>query len=327
MKVSHLSDVVRMLNLIPYFEQHPGYSLMEASRDLGIDAQQLLKDLHCLWCCGPGDMHGELVDMEKPSYHGVLIHDDQGLDRALRLTRVEAAALLLILEQLEAIPDIENRQAVVSAAEKLRSIMGVKAGVVYDSDAARTTNSDEEHATSVIAEAIRRRVLIRCDYVSARSNTRRERVVDPHHLFSREGQTYLSGLDTETGEERSFRIDRMESVRATEEAAGPLTGARDFDPSDPFHFQESPEWADIELHPQATWMADYWPMELGQASEDGWITAQMPWSSSAWMCRFLLEHSDRIHLIGPESLRAQVAERARSALGSYAACPQHSKKG
>lgn len=327
MKVTQLSDVVRMLSLIPYFEQHRDYSLMEAAKDLGIDAAQLLKDLHCLWCCGPGETHGELVDMDKPTYRGVNIHDDQGLDRALRLTRVEAAVLLLTLEQLEAIPDLKYRQAVVSAAAKLRSVMGSKAGVIYDSDAARTTLTEEEHATTLLAEAIRRRVLVSFVYSSARSNTRRERRVSPRQLFSREGHTYLVGRDEEAGEERSFRVDRMEGVVVTEESSTPDQSGWVFDPTDPFGFSHAAEWAELAVHPEATWMADYWPMELGEAREDGWIAAEMPWSSETWMCRFLLGQADRIRVLGPDHLRAQMAERAHSALDSYMAYPHRSKKG
>ena len=31
------TDIVRMLNLLPYFQQHPGRSTMEAAVDLGLD--------------------------------------------------------------------------------------------------------------------------------------------------------------------------------------------------------------------------------------------------------------------------------------------------
>ena len=31
------TDIVRMLNLLPYFQKHPGRSMMEAAVDLGLD--------------------------------------------------------------------------------------------------------------------------------------------------------------------------------------------------------------------------------------------------------------------------------------------------
>ena len=123
-KADRLADVVHMLNLLPYFEAHPGISLMEASKDLGRSPKELMDDLNSLWCCGlPGLFPGDLVDLDH-TYKSVKVTNAQGMDKPLRLTHTEAGALLLALESLENLPGLTNREVVQSAAAKLRGIMG-----------------------------------------------------------------------------------------------------------------------------------------------------------------------------------------------------------
>ena len=54
------SRLARLLNLVPYFQAHPGISAAEAARDLGVTPKQIMDDLNQLWVCGlpgygPGD--------------------------------------------------------------------------------------------------------------------------------------------------------------------------------------------------------------------------------------------------------------------------------
>ena len=132
------TDIVRMLNLLPYFQQHPGRSTMEAAVDLGLDPATIMDDLNRLFCCGIGDMPDELVDLD-PQRQAVQIYDAQGMDKPLRLTRTEAGALLLALESLESIPGLVEKHAVRSAATKLRTIMHNETRGVFDSEAITDT--------------------------------------------------------------------------------------------------------------------------------------------------------------------------------------------
>ena len=151
-KADRLAEVVHMLNLLPYFEAHPGISLMEASKDLGRSPKELMDDLNSLWCCGlPGLFPGDLVDLDH-TYKSVKVTNAQGMDKPLRLTHTEAGALLLALESLENLPGLTNREVVQSAAAKLRGIMGDETTAVVDSIVADTV---VEH-TSPLLDAIRR---------------------------------------------------------------------------------------------------------------------------------------------------------------------------
>ena len=48
--------LVRLLNMVPYFQANPGISAEEAAADLGVSTKQLMTDLNQLWMCGAAHM-------------------------------------------------------------------------------------------------------------------------------------------------------------------------------------------------------------------------------------------------------------------------------
>lgn len=187
------TDIVRMLNLLPYFQQHPGRSTMEAAVDLGLDPATIMDDLNRLFCCGIGDMPDELVDLD-PQRQAVQIYDAQGMDKPLRLTRTEAGALLLALESLESIPGLVEKHAVRSAATKLRTIMHNETRGVFDSEAI-TDTPDEPHTITTLRTALEQGHQITLDYYHRNRDDTTHRTLSPTRIFSTDGQTYLHAYD------------------------------------------------------------------------------------------------------------------------------------
>ena len=57
--------LVRLLNMVPYFQANPSVSYAKAAADLGVNRKQLEQDLNQLWMCGlPGYTPGDLIDFE-----------------------------------------------------------------------------------------------------------------------------------------------------------------------------------------------------------------------------------------------------------------------
>ena len=57
--------LVRLLNMVPYFQANPRITYAEAASDLGVSVKQLRDDLNQLWMCGlPGYGPGDLIDFE-----------------------------------------------------------------------------------------------------------------------------------------------------------------------------------------------------------------------------------------------------------------------
>ena len=309
-----LHALVQSLNLIPYFESHPGRTLMEAARDLGREPGEIMADLNRLICSGVGVWPEELVEMSF-DYQRVDITNNQGLDRALRLTPTEAAALLLTLESAEATPGLRDRAAVVSAADKLRAIMDQRAVAVYDSFS--DDLAEETGPQVVLREAMEAGRRVRLLYRSASSGTPRWRTVDPVRIFVHGGETYLSAWDRQAGGHRNFRADRMRAVEMCDEAADIHHDVGEFDAADPFGFESVTERARLLVRPDATWLADYHPMVLGGTDATGWVVATMPVGSREWFIRFVLGQADRLRVSAPALLVEALHGQAKSAMATY----------
>ena len=309
-----LERLVRSLNLIPYFQAHPGRSLMEASKDLGREPGELLEEIQRLQCCGVGTWPEELVDLEA-NWQRVSISNSQGMDRPLRLTPTEAGALLLTLESLEAMSGLTDREAVVSAAAKLRGIMDDEAVAIFDSLAA--DDPAESTAQEILREAISAGRRVAFTYRSYSSDTTRRREVDPAKIFVTGGETYLTAWDGEAGQHKNFRADRMSEVEILDQAASAHLDELPFDPQDPFGYRMIARQAELLIHPDHTWLADYFPITLEDVAPGEHVPARMPVGSREWFVRFALGQSDRLSVTGPAELVDEITRRARSALAAY----------
>lgn len=317
-KNERIADMVRMLNLLPYFERHPGRSIMAAAQDLGLDPGTIMEDLNRLFCCGPGVMPDELVDLEH-GFASVQVLDSQGMDKPLRLTRTEAGALLLALESLDAIPGLVDKTAVRSTAAKLRGLMADEAHGVFDSQA--VSGSDAESEGERVVEKLRQAMIenkkVSFAYLSHGVKHSKDRIVSPARLFSNQGHTYLNAFDHLTNEHRVFRIDRIRELTITSESAQPQLSKLDFDPTDPFKLNHATEHAELKIASDSAWLADTIPCEVTTVTEDDSVIVTVPLVSREWLLTFALSNADRVEVHSPEDIAGSVRERAKLALTAY----------
>lgn len=317
-KLDSVHDLVRMLNLLPYFQTHPGRSTFEAAADLGTTAQQIHDDLNRLFCCGPGTFPHELVDLD-PNWRAVHVYDSQGMDAPLRLTRTEAASMLLALESLEQMPGLVAVDAVQSAAAKLRRLTAGQTQAVVD------TTWDEPHEDQTLArirEAMEHNKVLKCTYQAAGSAleasvTSTPRVLSIAKLFSNEGHTYVTAWDHTRNAHRTFRTDRMSKVEVGEETATPMLGRLSMDASDPFGFSNTTATAQFAIRESSLWIAEQHMIEVGEALADGWYLCHAPLVNEQWLVDFCLRHIDSVKILTPESAANLVLQRAESAMSEY----------
>ena len=295
--------VVRLLNLLAYSSNHPGLTPMEIARDLGADPMQVRDDFELLFLSGVGTGPGEMIDLEY-SWKGVNIKDDQGMTTPLRLSPAEASALLILLDSLETMPGLVDGRAVRTAAEKIRAV--TKSQAVGDAE-----HTGEAGVAGTVAEALAAKRKLRITYFSASSDTVTEREIDPASLFHQSGATYLHAA--QHGEMRTFRLDRIQSAELLDAPSVATDFDTDFDPADPFGMADRAQ-AKLLIHPDATWLADYWEIELDNAPEHAgapreWIPATMRYGSDDWLVRFCLSQADRVRIVEPAALADEAMSR------------------
>jgi predicted DNA-binding transcriptional regulator YafY len=141
----------------------------------------------------------------------------------LMLTDDEALATLLGLMTVRragrAAPAVA---AADTATAKLRRVLPQPLGRRLDALLATTrfTGPADDAVTDpggrvllTLAEAARGRHPIEMRY-SARDERRSQRVVHPYGLVAHSGRWYVTGADSSSGEVRTFRVDRIEHLRA-----------------------------------------------------------------------------------------------------------------
>ena len=112
--------LVRLLNMVPYFQANPRITFEEAAIDLGVSVQQLRDDLQQLFLCGlPGYGPGDLIDFEM-SGRTIEVTFSAGMDHPLRLTSPEATGILVALRALLDVPGMVDPAAARSASRSRR---------------------------------------------------------------------------------------------------------------------------------------------------------------------------------------------------------------
>ncbi len=306
--------LVRLLNMVPYFQANPGISAAEAAADLGVTTKQLMDDLNQLWMCGlPGYGPGDLIDLSF-SEESIEVTFSAGMDRPLRLTSPEATALLVALRALVEVPGMVDPEAARNAIAKIESAAG--AGGRATMPAAAT--AVESPSAAAVRDAVRRRRALEIQYYSASRDTSSHRVVDPIRIVFVGDQSYLEAWCRAAEGVRLFRFDRIDEARVLDEPSappppavreGPHTSLFDADPSLPS--------ATLRVAPEASWMFDYYPMRVLTALPDGSCQAAMTYASEEWMARLVLGFGSSVQVLAPESLADRVRRSAAAALQAY----------
>ena len=317
--------LVRLLNMVPYFQANPKVTRAKAAADLGVSAKQLEEDLNQLWMCGlPGYYPGDLIDFEF-SGDAIEVTFSAGIDRPLKLTSPEATGLLVALRALADIPGVVDPQAARSAIAKIEAAAGAVGQDASSSvpPGATVTAVDEpapveSRAAAAVRTAVQYKHALSIDYYSASHDALTSRIVDPIRVLLIGGHSYLEAWSREADGVRLFRFDRIVDASELGEPAAvpepalhapPDTSLFDGDPSLPS--------AKLRVAPSASWMFEYYPMREVLELADGSCEAVMTYASEDWMTRLVLGFGSAVRVLAPPSLAQRVRDAAEDALQSY----------
>ncbi|MCH9667814.1 MAG: YafY family transcriptional regulator [Actinomycetia bacterium] len=319
--------LVRLLNMVPYFQANPRITYSEAAVDLGVSVKQLRDDLNQLWMCGlPGYGPGDLIDFEF-SGDTIEVTFTAGIDQPLRLTSPEATGVLVALRALVDVPGMVDPEAARSAIAKIESVTG-KASHNSEGAAVDDPAPSETEAATAVRTAVRTDRALAIDYYSASHDTLSSRVVDPIRVVLVADHTYLEAWCRSAEGVRLFRLDRIVEARVLEEPsappspavqAGPDTSLFDPDTADP-----SLPTATLLVERSAAWMFDYYPLRLVREFPDGSCEAAMTYASEQWMARFVLGFGSAVRVREPKRLAERVRRSALVALEAYRVGPDSS---
>jgi proteasome accessory factor C len=310
--------LVRLLNMVPYFQANPRVTRIQAAADLGVSVRQLGEDLDQLWLCGlPGYGPGDLIDFQ---FEGdtIEVTFSAGMDTPLQLTSPEATGLLVALRALADIPGVVDPQSARSAIAKIEAAAG-SAGHALEA-AVDEPAPVENRAAAAVRAAIHDNRALTIDYYAASHDTLSTRIVDPIRIVLVGGHSYLEAWSREAEGVRLFRFDRIVEAAVLDEPSAPPEPVLQA-PPDTSLFDADPALpsATLRLAPVASWMFEYYPMRLLRDLPDGYCEAAMTYASEEWMARQVLGLGSAVRVLEPESLANRVRDAAAAALESYQA--------
>jgi proteasome accessory factor C len=316
--VSPVSErLVRLLNMVPYFQANPKITYAEAASDLGVTEKQLRDDLNQLWMCGlPGYGPGDLIDFEF-SGDTIEVTFSAGIDHPLRLTSPEATGVLVALRALVDVPGMVDPEAARSAIAKIESAAGT---VNHGSDATAVDEPApvESQAAAAVREAVRGGRALSIEYYSASHDMLTSRIVDPIRVVLIDEHSYLEAWCRSAEGVRLFRFDRIVDASVLDEPSAPPEPAVQA-PPDTSLFDADPSLpsATLLIDRSASWMFDYYPLRVVRELPDGACEAAMTYASDDWMARFVLGFGSGVQVVSPETLAQRVRESAVAALRAY----------
>jgi proteasome accessory factor C len=310
--------LVRLLNMVPYFQANPRVTRIQAAADLGVSVRQLGEDLDQLWLCGlPGYGPGDLIDFQFEG-DAIEVTFSAGMDTPLQLTSPEATGLLVALRALADIPGVVDPQSARSAIAKIEAAAGA-AGHALEA-AVDEPAPVENRAAAAVRAAIHDNRALTIDYYAASHDTLSTRIVDPIRIVLVGGHSYLEAWSREAEGVRLFRFDRIVEAAVLDEPSAPPEPVLQA-PPDTSLFDADPALpsATLRLAPVASWMFEYYPMRLLRDLPDGYCEAAMTYASEEWMARQVLGLGSAVRVLEPESLANRVRDAAAAALESYQA--------
>lgn len=141
-----------------------------------------------------------------------------------------------------------------------------------------------------------------------RDGSASERVVDPYALVQRRGAWYLVGRDHTRDAVRAFRLDRLASRLRPVGEPSAFQRPADFDPS-PHVDGPAEDEVDVELavSPDVRWEVELRGGERTGEEHGGWPVYRLRSAGPARTATWLLGLGDEAVVLGPETVRAEVA--------------------
>ena len=290
--------------MLPWLMERGSVPVAEMAEHFQVDEAELVRDLELAAMCGLPPFVDEMIDVfidEGVVHAGV----PRLFTRPLRLTAPEGFALLIAGRAALNLPGADPTGPLARALGKLAEVLGDD-GVVVD--------SPQPPATADVIAAANDGARLRVRYWSASHDEATERVVTPRTVFADRGSWYVIADDHRSGEQRTFRIDRIESWERTgevdERRVVPAPG-----PDDWFQDVDLPV-AVVRLAAPARWVAERYPIAARREVGDV-LEIELPITSERWLRALLLRLGPHAEVVAPTAWRTLGADAAADLLRRY----------
>lgn len=297
----------KILAMLPWVIANEGATVDEVCERFGYSRKSLIDDLNLVFVCGlpgygPGELMVAYVDEDE-----VVIEMADYFSAAPQLTSDQALNLLVSGMTTASIGD--PSPALASALEKLQSVLFPSGQETLVMNVA-----EPPPLRTLLETAVADTQVVELRYFSVGKGEVTNRTVEPWSVFSDDSKWYLSGFCQTAGGSRLFRVDRIESAVATGET---FTPPDELPPNQVGYIPtEGSITATIELFPRAFWVAEYYPVEVTERTDESMVI-EFTASGFGLLVNVLLRLGEHAQLIDNPKLASRLAAARSEILSRY----------
>lgn len=307
-----------LLALVPYLMDRDRVSVAEAAAHFGVEKSQLRDAVRLIAVSGiPGETNqyqpGDLFDIAWDDFEQndqIVLTHQVAIDDSPRFSAREAAALIAGLQYLSALPENADRDVIGSLMAKLaRGSSGAPSQVAV-------AGSETDETLAVIRDAVAAGTQLDFVYLNSRGERERRRV-DPLRIESTDQDWYLRGWDHLREAIRTFRLDRIDDLSATDEPIAYRPGDVTL-PDTLFQGSADDLLVQIEVSAAAVpLIVDYIPEGAQQIEVDGFVRTSVRVAHYHGLKRLVAGLSGVLTVLDPPEARRVVADWARAGAERY----------
>jgi len=307
-----------LLALVPYLMDRDRVSVAEAAEHFGVEKAQLRDAVRLIAVSGvPGETNqyqpGDLFDIAWDDFEDndqIVLTHQVAIDDSPRFSAREAAALIAGLQYLSALPENADRDVIGSLMAKLAR------GASAAPSQVAVAGSETDATLAVIRDAVAGGTQLDFDYLNSRGERERRRV-DPLRIESIDQDWYLRGWDHLRTAIRTFRLDRIDDLRATDQPITYRPGDVTL-PETLFEGTEDDLLVTIEVSASAIpFIEDYIPEGASRQEQDGLVRTSVRVAHFHGLKRLVAGLSGVLTVLDPPEARAVVAGWARAGADRY----------
>jgi len=304
----------RLLVMLPWLMERGSVSTQEMAEHFGLSVNELVTELTLASLCGASQDPLDLIDLwvdENEVHVGV----PKYFERPLRLTLPEAFTLVASASLARQIPGSDPHGALARAIHKIAQATGL------DVDGSVAMDIDIPVLLEPLAQAAAKSEGVAFEYWTVSAGEMRPRRAVPVETFREQNHWYLRAYDLDVLAERTFRIDRMESLVST----GIVKPVELSERGDWFTTSEDSRLVILRIESAWLWMLERYPLvevedpheQKASANAASTRTVRLVVSHEHWLQRLLLRLGPHAQVVEPEEWQGTGKTAAELVLARY----------
>ena len=307
----------RILFIMSYVSKNQGVTIEKLAEQVGMRPKQLMKELDFMLLIGkPPFRPDDYVDIYVEEQQ-VYIEFDQMLNRPLRFTRPEAMALLMSLKLLDPEVDPKTVRSLQDTIAKAISNSLDPAARLEDRIVLEQPSRPVTRYFTLLRQAIERNRKTEIDYYSLTRDTTSHRVIHPYFLTKNLGYWYLTGYCELRKGLRSFKFERILSVKLNREKFSPPEEVETKKYKHNFLKSMGPRRIEIYFDSKvAPWIKERWGDSVTKA-ESGGVVLNLASETLEYPSRLVLSFVPYAKALNPPELIEKVKKDSQEILQLY----------